>query len=208
MKEAETWHCLRTEAELTFPDFESPNYIMPIPSSLKVHVVISILFLVIPSQTYGEPHSCSWKWDYVQCSFPRYTAGDVMLSPLLAVPSCKSCFLGRGHSLLRSQADHSLPRSQSLGWYFLESNVIIKVSVRLLSPCHSLPRGQAGSGTNRQEFTLGQLSLSPQNAQTAPKASCASSGTLWERKIDKPLKKKKIYFIWAAAFLTIFNYSQ
>ena len=148
MKEAETWHCLRTEAELTFPDFESPNYIMPIPSLLKVHVVTSILFLVVPSQTYGEPHSCSWKLDYVQSNFPHYTAGDVMLSPLLAVPGCRRCFSGRGHSLLCSQADHSLPRSQSLGWYFLESNVIIKVSVQLLSPCHSPPRGQAGSGTN------------------------------------------------------------
>jgi len=148
MKEAKTWHCLRTEAELTFPDFGSPNYIMPITSSLKVHVVTSILFLVIPSQMYGEPHRCSWKWDRVQSSFPHYTPGNVVLLPLLVVPSCKRCFSGRGHSLLCSQADHSLPRSQSLRWYFLEWNVIIKVSVQLLSPCHSPPRGQAGSGTN------------------------------------------------------------
>lgn len=145
MKEAETWHCFENWGRTDSSDFESPNYIMPVTSSLKVLVVTSCLFLVAPSQVYGEPHSCSWKRDRVQSGFPHYTTGNVVL---LVVPNCERCFSGRGHSLLCSQADLSLPRSQSLRWYFLESNVIIKVSVQILSPCHSPPRSQAGSGIN------------------------------------------------------------
>lgn len=194
MKKTETWHCLgRIEVELTL-DFESPDCIMPVTASLEVHVVTSISCLIIPSQMYGELHSCSWKWDLVQSATLHFQG------------SCCPCQLseaaghasGRSHRLQGSlAAGHSLPRPQSLGWYFLESNSIIKASVQLLHAMH-LPEARLVLVLiKHMEFTLGQPSVMYQvltDAQKALMASCASCEVLWERKVDKPTFKK-IYLL-------------
>lgn len=193
MKKTETWHCLgRIEVELTL-DFESPDCIMPITASLEVHVVTSISFLIIPSQMYGELHSCSWKWDLVQSATLHFQC------------SCCPCQLseaaghasGRSHRLQGSlAAGYSLPRPQSLGWYFLESNSIIKASVQLLHAMHLPEARPVLVLIKHMEFTLGQPSVMYQVLTECPESPHGLLCSLWGSLGEKSRQTfKKIYLL-------------
>ena len=205
MKKTETWHCLgRTEVELTL-DFESPDCIMPISASLEVHVVTSILFLIIPSQMYGELHSCSWKWDLVQWATLHFRCSVAPASS----PKLRDMLQeGTTVSRVSPAAGHSLPRPHSLGWHFLESDSIIKVSVQLLHAIHLPEAGLVLVLIKHMEFTLGQLSVMYQVHTECPEGPhglmCFLWGSLGEKSRQTNFKKKTTCFIWAAAFLTFY----
>lgn len=79
-------------------------------------------------------------------------------------PTCRRSIRGGAHSphVARQQIT-SLPGPQSLGWYFPESNVLIKVSVQFLCAAH-LPEARLILVLIKQ-FTLVQQSSYVSNLQ-------------------------------------------
>lgn len=87
------------------------------------------------------------------------------LWPPLPTPTCRRSIQGGAHSphVARQQIT-SLPGPQSLGWYFPESNVLIKVSVQFLCAVH-LPEARLILVLIKQ-FTLVQQSSYVSNPQS------------------------------------------
>lgn len=85
-------------------------------------------------------------------------------------PQCRRAIRGGAHSpRVARQQITSLPGPQSLGWYFPESNALIKVSVQFLCAVH-LPEARLILVLIKQ-FTLVQLSSyvsNPQNVWISP----------------------------------------
>lgn len=128
-KKTEPWHSLgRMEGDFNFLDFENPNSVIAVTTPSEIHALTSIFFLIIPTQiddklTYIFLERGPWAVDYLVL--------HTCLWPLSITPSCRRSFWkSPAASCIAWQQMPSCCRRQSLSWYVLESDVIIRILAR------------------------------------------------------------------------------